>query len=158
MRRAAMAWCAAMALASIAACSPADPERGCFKSVGAHGWSYLDTVALMPDTAAADTAPRPCDIAVDVRHTAGYAYSNIWVELTYTPLGQDTRRDTADMRLADPMGRWLGKGLGVGHQKVDTLVRNIILDRGMPVTLRHVMRADTLAGIEQAGIIISPQN
>lgn len=156
MRRTAMLWCAMLAIALLAACA-SDAERGSFKSVGAHGWEYLDTVALMPDTAAADSAAPICNIAVDVRHTAGYAFSNIWLELTYTPSGCDTRRDTFDMRLADPVGRWLGKGLGVGHQKVDTLVRGVALDPRMPVTLRHVMRADTLAGIEQAGIIIIRQ-
>lgn len=152
-----MAWCAALAMALLWSCA-GDAERGCFKSVGADGWQYLDTVALAPDTIDADTIARPASIAVDVRHTAGYAYSNIWLELTYTPLGRDERCDTFDMRLADPMGRWLGKGLGVGYQKVDTLVRNTVLDPRKPVTLRHVMRADTLAGIEQAGIIVIPQN
>lgn len=154
MRRAAMAWCAALCLAALAGCA-ADSEHSSFKNVGADGWAYLDTVALLPDSSAeADTVARLCDIAVDVRHTSGYAYSNIWLELTYTPAADSARRDTFDMRLADPLGRWLGKGLGVGSQKVDTLVKNVALDPKMPVTLRHVMRADTLAGIEQAAIII----
>lgn len=159
LRRTAISWCAVLAIAMLAACA-SDAERGCFKSVGPDGWEYLDTVALLPDTAAlaADSAAgRLCNIAVDVRHTAGYAYSNIWLELTYTPAGAETRHDTFDMRLADPVGRWLGRGLGVGHQKVDTLVRGVALNPRMPVTLRHVMRADTLAGIEQAGIILIRQ-
>lgn len=146
-----MAWLAAAALAVLAACSPA-PERGSFKSVGPDGWAYADTVRLEPDSAFA--AAGPCAIAADVRHTGAYAFSNIWLELTYTPSGADTRRDTFDMRIADPLGRWLGKGVGVGNQKVDTLVRNVSLDHRMPVTLRHVMRDDTLPGIEQAGIIV----
>lgn len=140
-----------MVAAFVAGCSGRS-ECGHFERVGSHGWAYADTICLMPDTVALDSAL--CDVAVTVRHTNGYEYSNLWIELT-TVQADSVCRDTFDIRLADEIGHWYGSGIGVGYQKVDTLLRRVALDMSRPVMLRHIMRVDTLAGIEQLGIIIT---
>lgn len=129
-------------------------ECGHFERVGSHGWAYADTIRLMPDTVALDSGL--CDVAVIVRHTNGYEYSNLWIELT-TVQSDSVCRDTFDIRLADEIGHWYGSGIGVGYQKVDTLLRNVAIDMTRPVMLRHIMRVDTLAGIEQLGLIITKE-
>lgn len=144
---------AALATLALAMCACGNSrETSRIVKVGAEGWAYTDTISLLADTASFEA--RSADVAIAVRHTNGYEYSNIWVELT-VPVGADSVvRDTVDMRLADDLGHWYGTGVGVAYQKVDTVARGIAIDLTRPVLLRHVMRVDTLAGIEQAGIIL----
>lgn len=151
---------AAMALLS-AACTNAY-ERSTYRNVGPEGWIYSDTVVLEADPhpamiQASDkllVAPKQHrDLVAVVRHTNGYEYNNIWIELTYW-LPDTMRVDTFDVRLADDIGHWYGTGVGVGYQRADTLLRNVPLREDKPVLLRHIMRCDTLRNIEQAGIVV----
>lgn len=145
---------AILLLAVLAACTVPD-EQAHFRSVGPDGWLYADTVemAVVPADSA-DTVVTG-DVAVAVRHTDSYEYSNIWVEVSL-PWPDSVERDTFDIRLADPYGRWLGTGVGVGYQRVDTLLRGVKMRASAPLRVRHVMRADTLADIEQVGLIFVP--
>lgn len=139
----------------IAAACGVPSEQSLFQSMDADGWLYTDTVSMNINNADSARTMLHGDIALAVRHTDAYEYSNLWVELSY--LDSDSlRRDTFDLRLADEFGRWLGTGVGVGFQKVDTLLRGVSVDARVPLRVRHVMRPDTLADIEQIGIIFSP--
>lgn len=130
-------------------------EQGNFVSVGADGWRYSDTVSLAASPADSTDSIVHGALALAVRHTDAYEFSNIWVEVSY--LGVDSlQRDTFNIRLADNFGRWLGTGIGVGFQKVDTLSRNFTFNTRIPVSVRHIMRADTLPDIEQIGLIFIP--
>ncbi len=130
-------------------------EQGNFVSVGADGWRYGDTVSLAAAPADSTDSIARGVLALAVRHTDAYEFSNIWVEVSY--LGVDSlQRDTFNIRLADDFGRWLGTGIGVGFQKVDTLSRNFTFNTRIPVSVRHIMRADTLPDIEQIGLIFIP--
>ena len=68
------------------------------------------------------------------------------------------RVDTVDVRLADTFGRWYGTGIGVSYQRIDTIYPSISIPVGAPVTVRHIMRVDTVTGIEQIGLILTPEN
>jgi len=139
------------AIITISACS--DTERSAFSDIGAPGWRYGDTITFIPSDTAECAAG---NIAVAVRHTNGYEYSNLWLELTYS--SPDTiATDTFNIVLADDFGHWRGKGVGIGYQMVDTLLRNVIIDTSAPIYLRHVMRTDTLRDIQQIGIIFTPK-
>lgn len=96
-------------------------------------------------------------LALAVRHTNGYPYSNLWLEITI-PQADTALVDTVDIRLADPFGQWYGTGIGVSYQRVDTVYPHINILPGAPVTLRHIMRVDTLAEIEQIGLIFTPES
>lgn len=139
----------------VAACS-VPQEQGSFVSVGADGWRYGDTVShIVVPRDSADTLVTGT-VAIAVRHTDAYGYANIWVEVSW--LGADSlRRDTFDVRLADEYGRWLGTGIGVGFQKVDTLLRGVKVRAEQPLEVRHIMRVDTLPDIEQIGLIFIEQ-
>lgn len=132
-----------------------DNEQGQYHSVGAHGWAYADTLIFTPkQKGEQDTLPYEIkSLAVAIRHTNAYEYSNIWIEVT-TPQPDTLMVDTFNIKLADIYGHWYGNGIGVGYQCVDTLMHNFSIEPGKPILLRHIMRADTLPGIEQAGIII----
>ncbi len=132
-------------------------EQGHYQAVDEAGWIFADTIVFSPVLAEEnDTAPKMVHaLAVGIRHTNAYEYSNIWVELTTTQAPDTLMRDTFNIRLADDYGHWYGTGIGVGYQKVDTVLRDVWLKPNAQVYLRHIMRTDTLHGIEQAGIIIN---
>lgn len=129
-------------------------ENAAFVSVPADGWAYGDAFEFtpVPEPAAKSGDAR---IAVAVRHTNGYLYSNLWLELA-TPLAADVdsmRLDTVNIELADVYGKWHGRGLGVSYVTVDTLPGLYRYDVDHPARIRHIMRVDTLADVEQVGLI-----
>lgn len=127
-------------------------EHSGYASVSPHGWIYGDT--LIPIKGIQDsTLIVRGDMAVALRHSNSYDYSNIWLSLIYsTP--DSTVTDTINITLADDFGNWLGQGMGLSYQLVDTIRRDIAIDICKPVKITHIMRTDTLSGIEQAGVVV----
>lgn len=118
------------------------------------GWIFTDTVSLLPvDTSLTDNDSLVNGaIKVALRHGNSYRYSNLWLELTYHTDNRRTVRDTLNIRLADVYGRWLGSGFGASYQQEVTVKPDGVIDVTRPVAMRHIMRVDTLRGIEQVGI------
>lgn len=142
------------AISLMAACS-GSPEHSGFTTLDPDGWIYGDTVRYTP--AASDSSyRRECDVIVVVRNNNSYEYSNLWLRLDYQ--GSDsTRTDTLNVVLADDLGNWLGKGIGGSYQLTDTVLRSVELDLAGEIKVTHIMRTDTLEGIEQIGIIVTEQ-
>ena len=136
------------------ACGLGERDYSRWESLPPSGWLYTDTVVLLP----VDTSLTDNDSIVDgavkvaLRHSNDYPYSNIWLELTYHTDNHRLVRDTLDIRLADVYGRWLGSGFGASYQREVTVSPAAVIDITRPVALRHIMRVDTLQGIEQVGI------
>ena len=153
-----------IATVAVAACS-VDGHRGngddnyfsAFHTFRDTNWDYADTLHFRVDTIR-DSISHSGRFLVSVRHTHGYGYSNLWLELS-TPLTDSTRRaDTLNLRLADDYGRWLGSGMGTSMMVIDTLPGRYDLRRGSDITLRHIMRTDTLDAIEQVGVVFIPND
>lgn len=133
-----------------ASCSR-QPECGMFHAVDASGWLYGDT--LRYDIAPVDSVtPWHGDIAIAVRHSASYPYSNLWMEVSYPP-ADSVPADTINVILADTYGNWLGNGLGLSFMRVDTVFRNITVASPTTLSVRHIMRSDRLPDVEQIGLI-----
>lgn len=132
-------------------CRPSDPD-GAFVAVDADGWKYGDTLefALQP----ADSVWHG-DIALSLRHTSAYPYSNVWLEISYLD-GDSITADTINVVLADDFGNWLGKGLGLSFQRVDTVLKGLSIATPATFSVRHIMRNDRLTDIEQIGLIYLP--
>jgi len=133
------------------ACSDRHDDFGHFARIGSDGWAYGDTVAI--DVTGLDSVPRPRRLQLGVRHSNDYEYRNVILEITY-PDGNKLHRDTIDMELADIYGSWLGSGIGPTYQHATTVCPTAISADSFRITVRHVMRVDTLRGIEQVGIIV----
>lgn len=72
-------------------------------------WEQKNVVELKTDIQ--DTIT-PQNIYINVRNAGGYQFSNLFVFFTTeTPSGK-MERDTVEITLADPSGKWLGDGLG----------------------------------------------
>ena len=126
-------------------------ERSLYQSFDAgRGWAYADTLAFRPQGLAAVS-----DMSLVVRHTIDYPYSNIWLEVGYTDASR-FRRDTLNVELADVYGRWLGKGFGANRTVEVDVRQHVAIKDSSVVSVRHIMRADTLRGVEHIGIILNP--
>jgi gliding motility-associated lipoprotein GldH len=72
-------------------------------------WDLNNVVAL--DVDMKDTINLH-NIYINVRNASGYQFSNLFLFLTTkTPKGESAR-DTVELILADPSGKWLGSGMG----------------------------------------------
>ncbi len=101
------------------------------------------------------------NVFIDVRHTGDYAYSNLYVFLDLEGPGGRSKRDTVECLLADPMGRWLGKGAGfifasrTRDAKVLYRMGNRFPKPGRyTITIEQAMRDEPLPGIIDVGVSI----
>lgn len=139
-------------LGVLVSCSSPELSQAEFVTIPARGWAYADTLAINVPTADSIAVGR---LAVAVRHSNAYLYRNLWLEVS-TPLADTVVADTVNVLLADNYGRWYGRGVGVSYMLSDTLPGHVCLTRGKPVRVRHIMRVDTLADIEQIGLTFIP--
>ena len=143
------------ALFLTAACSN-DTEHSGFTTIDSDGWIYGDTVRYC--AADSDSTAHPLyDVVIVVRNNNDYEYSNLWLSLVY-PCRDSVHTDTLNVQLADDFGNWLGKGIGGSYQRSDTVLRGVELDPTREIKVSHIMRTDTLEGIEQFGIIVKKTN
>lgn len=143
-----------ISLALLCACAPGTRDYSRWANMPPEGWLYADTVSLLPvDTSLTDNdSVVSGGLKVALRHSNAYPFSNIWLELTYHTDGRRMVRDTVNIPLADVYGRWLGSGFGAAYQREALVSPSAVIDLTRPVALRHIMRVDTLCGVEQVGI------
>lgn len=100
------------------------------------------------------------DFYLNLRHNNNYRYSNLYIFLQTEFPNHHVTRDTLQFILADPSGKWLGKGWGKIKEDHILLKQNLRfpLKGQYHFTLWQGMRNDTLKGIEDVGLqIVSAQ-
>lgn len=132
------------------ACVGSGYRASSYRHIPAGGWAYgvpLDFVISLPDSAETD------DILLDISHDNTYPYSNLWVEMTI-----GSRVDTLNIDLCDAAGHWYGRGMEGRYQLEVPVAAGVTLADSSVVTLRHIMRVDTVRGISQIGLTVkSPE-
>lgn len=140
---------------AFAACGGHDRSYSNWAQIPDDGWAYGDTISLVPvDTTLADNdSTLRAPLKLGVSHANDFPFANLWIEVTYRG---DNRmyRDTINITLADIYGRWIGKGFGPGLQHEVTLTTHADIDVRKPVSVRHIMRVDTLHGLKMVGISV----
>lgn len=102
----------------------------------------------------------PHDLYLDLRHTGDYPYSNFYSFITLTTPGGERHTDTVECTLADPTGRWFGKGTGfIFSDRFRAHVLYKLRDRfpqagEYRLRIEQAMRTDTLDGIIDVGISV----
>lgn len=135
----------------LGACAPGQNDFCEFRQLPSEGWAYGDTLCFTPSFADSATIAIP---VIALRHNNAYPYSNLWLELSRVSSDSMTiARDTINVRLADIYGRWQGHGFGASYQFADTLLDVKPIHSGETITVRHIMRVDTIRDIEQMGIL-----
>lgn len=137
------------------ACGTGERDYSRWAEIPASGWAYGDTLLLTPvdTTLAGNDSLVNRRLKLGVVHTNAYAYSNLWLEVTYRG-AMYSYRDTVNIPLADVYGRWLGSGLGANYQSEVVLSPHADIDLTRPVAVRHIMRLDTLRAVERVGVTV----
>lgn len=97
-------------------------------------------------------------IVFSLRNDNNYPFSNLFLFIdTKSPRGQ-TRRDTVEVTLADPKGKWMGKGIGGIWQNKYYFRKNIRFPQSgeYKIIISQAMRNKDLEGIIDVGIKIEP--
>ena len=127
---------------SMTRCAGSEMELCSYNDIPRYGWAYGDTISFATDILSDSVTTG--HLIVALRHTNSYPFSNIWLEVTHSGT------------LADIYGRWQGQGFGASYQYADTIPARMEIKRGNPLTIRHIMRVDTLRDIEHLGIMLVP--
>ncbi len=100
------------------------------------------------------------DVFIDVRHTGEYPFSDLFLFVDLKGPGGRAMRDTVECLLADPTGRWYGKGLGFifadrYQAKVLYKMNNRFPAAGnYSITLEQAMRTEKLSGVLDVGVTV----
>lgn len=95
------------------------------------------------------------NLFVNVRNDIGYKYSNLWLFIDIKQPGDTVGvRDTFEVTLADPAGKWLGTGFG-GIKTNEILYRQNVyfpVSGIYEIQIQHGMRGKLLEGITDVGV------
>jgi gliding motility-associated lipoprotein GldH len=97
-------------------------------------------------------------IVFSLRNDNNYPFSNLFLFIDTKSPGGQTRRDTVEVTLADPKGKWMGKGIGGIWQNKYYFRKNIRFPQSgeYKIIISQAMRNKDLEGIIDVGIKIEP--
>lgn len=107
----------------------------------------------------ADTV-RQHDVYIDIRHTGDYPFSDLFLFVDLKGPGGRAMRDTVECLLADPTGRWYGKGTGfLFADRHDAKVLYKLHNRFPAIgrysmRLEQAMRTEQLPGVIDVGVSV----
>lgn len=89
-----------------------------------------------------------------IRHTTGYEMANLWCFIRVSDSARVLFRDTLNMKLAEPDGRWLGDGFTIKSIE-QQLNKKPYLSRGAyTCEIEQGMRVQCLEGIKSVGLTV----
>lgn len=99
------------------------------------------------------------NLYVNVRNDIDYKYSNLWLFVKITQPGDTAVTDTFEVTLADPAGKWLGKGFGGIKTNENLFRQHVYFPKAgtYNIAIQHGMREIVLGGITDVGIRIEKQ-
>ncbi len=134
-------------------CSETIRPTGSFVDVPAEGWAYGENFTFPGESDSTLVGlPDSTKIVLAVRHTNDYEYANLWLAVTYRT-SDSIIADTVNMKLSDDFGKWYGSGTGLTVICYDTISLRYPRSTSRELNVRHIMRVDTLRGIEQVGVL-----
>jgi len=79
------------------------------KEISDRNWSYIKKISIPVKI---DNEKQAYDLYMNLRHTAAYKYSNIFVLIHQSGPGVKRTTERKEFKLAYPDGEWLGSGSG----------------------------------------------
>jgi gliding motility-associated lipoprotein GldH len=94
------------------------------------------------------------NIYFNIRNDRSYEFCNLWLFVTIDPPRGVSKTDTVQVMLADPAGKWLGKGFSGIYDNRRLYMQNVYFPEpgNYSIHLRHGMRPARLKGITDIGI------
>lgn len=121
------------------------------QSVNERGWGAEDHLRF---TVPVNDTSKVFDILFHTRNASTYEYSNLWLFVSTSAPNGVSMTDTVEFILAEPSGKWLGKGLGAVNSILLPYKLNIKFPaRGVyTFDIKQAMRQNKLNGIMDLGI------
>jgi gliding motility-associated lipoprotein GldH len=96
------------------------------------------------------------NLYVNIRNKGNYPYSNIYLFLSIGSPDGNMRTDTVEFTLADPSGKWRGKGIGGLHDNQIPYKNKVYFPRqgDYKFMIKQGMRDNVLQGIRDVGFRI----
>ena len=93
------------------------------------------------------------NLFIQIRNETNYRFSNLWLFIEITEPDGKVEKDTFEVVLADPSGRWLGDGFGGLKTRQAVFRRNVVFPSTgeFIVTIGHGMRDELLRGVHDVG-------
>jgi gliding motility-associated lipoprotein GldH len=121
-----------------------------YRAIPLSGWDKDSVIVFhVPVT---DTT-KSYNLIIGVRNEIDYKFSNLWLFIEIVEPGGHVKRDTFEIALADPAGRWIGSGLA-GIKNRDAIYRRNVKFSATGVytiKIRHGMRERIIHGIHDLG-------
>jgi gliding motility-associated lipoprotein GldH len=116
-------------------------------------WSAKQSLVFQADIK--DTI-QAYNVYLNIRNAGVYPFSNIFLFINTTFPGGQLDRDTVEIMLATPQGKWMGQGLGDIWDNQILFKRNVRFPKAGEYRFEIIqaMRVDPLPGIMDAGIRI----
>lgn len=100
------------------------------------------------------------NLYINIRNDISYGYSNLWLFVRIEQPGGMAVKDTFEMVLAEPSGKWLGEGFG-GLKTRQAMYRSNVFfpDSGdYKISIEQGMRETILEGISDVGFRVEKMN
>jgi gliding motility-associated lipoprotein GldH len=100
------------------------------------------------------------NLLIQIRNETSYRFSNLWLFIRITEPDGTVDKDTFEVVLADPSGRWLGDGFGGLKTRQAIYRRNVTFPSSgnFVISIGHGMRDELLKGIHDVGLRVEKAN
>jgi len=93
------------------------------------------------------------NISLHIRHTTDYEMANLWCFISTRSSADRQLKDTVNIKIADPDGRWLGKGRTIKNVAQNINRNPVFLPKGeVKFRIEQGMRIEDMKGIKDVGI------
>lgn len=122
-----------------------------YKSIDGEKWCRENVVEF--ETVIPDSGKYTVNICL--RHTTDYEMANLWCFVTTRSLLTKELKDTLNIKVAEPDGRWLGKGNTVKTLRQPLVKNPVVLPKGnVTFRIEQGMRIECLQGVKDIGLEI----
>jgi gliding motility-associated lipoprotein GldH len=124
-----------------------------FRTIPNSGW-HKDSLMFF-DFKVADTKSNN-NLFLKIRNSVNYEYSNVWLFIEILQPDGRSVKDTFEITLADPTGKWLGEGISDLKTRETVYRRNVYfpVSGNYQVKIQQGMRQENLTGIHDIGFRI----
>jgi len=128
-----------------------------YQPVSSEGWNKDSLATFLVNVN--DTLQNH-NILLNVRNEIEYKYSNLWLFVEISEPQGLVMKDTFEITLASPAGKWLGDGFGGLRTRQVMYRRNVYfpLPGEYKMSIQHGMRESILDGISDIGIRVEKTN
>lgn len=124
---------------------------------GNNGWNKDSVVTFNFNI---ENTKEDYSLYINSRNIENYPYSNLWLFVNITSPDSISIKDTVNFQLAEPNGKWLGKGTSGVYTNQFMYRSNIYfpVEGNYEITFQQAMRDNILKGLREVGIRVEKVN